>query len=57
MPKDKKVEATNVASSRRLGQTEQDKIIDQLAKLVEKTGVQLQVEPIITINKDKNKLN
>ena len=67
MPKDKKVEATNVASprSRGAGQKAQDEFTKRLTTLVqglEKT-MQLEIEPNVdTINnmlnkKDKKKLN
>ena len=60
MPKDRKVEATNVASPRKAGQIEQDKMtaqITQLAgRLFGKDFVQLEVEPILK-NLDKKKLN
>ncbi len=67
MPKDKKVEATNVASprSRKAGQKAQDEFTKRMQTLVqglEKT-MQLEIEPnVSTINnmlnkKDKKKLN
>ena len=67
MPKDKKVEATNVASprSRGAGQKAQDEFTKRMQSLVqglEKT-MQLEIEPNVdTINniinkKDKKKLN
>ena len=67
MPKDRKVEATNVASprSRKRGQQAQDEFTKRLTTMVqglEKT-MQLEIEPNVnTINnivnkKDKKKLN
>ena len=67
MPKDKKVEATNVASprSRKSGQQAQDEFTKRLTTLVqglEKT-MQLEVEPNVNTiidrlnKKDKKKLN
>ena len=67
MPKDKKVEATNVASprSRKAGQQAQDEFTKQLTGLVKnlENVMQLEIEPNVdTINniinkKDKKKLN
>jgi len=67
MPKDKKVEATNVASprSRGAGQQAQDEFTKRMLTLVEglEKTMQLEVEPnVSTINnmlnkKDKKKLN
>mgnify|MGYP003130689957 CR=1 FL=1 len=63
--KRKKYEATSVASprSRKSGQIAQEKHIEQIEGLVKNLeklmgeNIQLQVEPIISIKKDKNKLN
>ena len=63
--KKKKYEATSVASprSRKSGQIAQEKHIKQIEGLVKNLeklmgeNIQLQVEPIISIKKDKNKLN
>ena len=63
--KKKKYEATDVASprSRKSGQIAQEKHIEQMEGLVKNLEklmggeVQLQVEPLIPIKKDKNKLN
>ena len=63
--KKKKYEATSVASprSRKSGQIAQEKHIEQIEGLVKNLeklmgeNIQLQVEPIISIKKDKNKLN
>ena len=67
MPKDKKVEATNVASprSRRAGQQAQDEFTQRMQSLVKnlENVMQLEIEPnVSTINnmlnkKDKKKLN
>ena len=67
MPKDKKVEATNVASprSRKAGQQAQDEFTKQLTGLVKnlENVMQLEIEPNVdTINniinkKNKKKLN
>lgn len=67
MPKDKKVEATNVASprSRRAGQQAQDEFTQRMQSLVKnlENVMQLEIEPNVdTINniinkKDKKKLN
>ena len=67
MPKDKKVEATNVASprSRRAGQQAQDEFTKRMQSLVKnlENVMQLEIEPnVSTINnmlnkKDKKKLN
>ena len=63
--KKQKNEATTVASprSRKSGQIAQEKHIEQIEGLVKNLeklmgeNIQLQVEPIISIKKDKNKLN
>ena len=61
--KKQKNEATTVASPRKAGQVEQEKHIEQIEGLVKNLEklmggkFQLQVEPIIPINKDKKKLN
>ena len=63
--KRKKYEATSVASprSRKSGQIAQEKHIEQIEGLVKNLeklmgeNIQLQVEPLIPIKKDKNKLN
>ena len=66
MPKDRKVEATNVASPRKAGQKAMDKTTQELNVLVKNLerlmgeNVQLEVEPKINISdifKDKKKLN
>ena len=65
MPKDKKVEATNVASPRKAGQQAQDEFTKRMQSLVkglEKT-MQLEIEPNVNTiidrlnKKDKKKLN
>ena len=63
--KKQKNEATTVASprSRKSGQIAQEKHIEQIEGLVKNLekimgeNIQLQVEPIISIKKDKKKLN
>ena len=63
--KKQKNEATSVASprSRKSGQIEQERHIKQIKGLVKNLeklmgeNIQLQVEPIIPIKKDKKKLN
>ena len=63
--KKKKYEATDVASprSRKSGQIAQEKHIEQVEGLVKNLeklmgeNIQLEVEPLIPIKKDKNKLN
>ena len=63
--KRKKYEATSVASprSRKSGQIAQEKHIEQVEGLVKNLeklmgeNIQLEVEPLIPIKKDKNKLN
>ena len=63
--KKQKNEATSVASprSRKSGQIEQERHIEQIKGLVKNLeklmgeDIQLQVEPIIPIKKDKKKLN
>ena len=69
MPKDRKVEATNVASPRKAGQKAMDKTTQELQVLVKNLerlmgeNVQLEVEPNVIITdighnkKDKKKLN
>ena len=63
--KKKKYEATSVASPRscKSGQIAQEKHIEQMEGLVKNLeklmgeNIQLEVEPLIPIKKDKNKLN
>ena len=54
---------TKKAESRKAGQIAQDKHVEQIEGLVKNLeklmgeNIQLQVEPLIPIKKDKNKLN
>ena len=64
MPKDRKVEATNVASPRKQSGKEQQqeftKLVEQMTKSMERVfgdKIQLEVEPKIPIKINKNKLN